>query len=100
MSGAFATASLVQAQAEFVRATPGELRGRAIGVAAAGLIGVQGLAVLLGGVVAQVWGARAAVALCGALGIAVALVVTDAHVRSRGIGDGPTCRAAVARAEG
>ena len=100
ISGAFATASLVQAQAEFVRATPGELRGRAIGVAAAGLIGAQGLAVLLGGVVAQVWGARAAVALCGALGIAVALVITDAHVRSRGLGDGPTCRAAVARAEG
>jgi len=100
ISGAFATASLVQAQAEFVRVTPGELRGRAIGVAAAGLIGAQGLAVLLGGIVAQVWGARAAVALCGALGIAVALLVTDAHVRSRGIGDGPTCRAAVARAEG
>ena len=56
VSGAFATASLVQAQAEFVRVTPGELRGRAIGVAAAGLIGVQGLAVLLGGVAAQVWG--------------------------------------------
>jgi predicted MFS family arabinose efflux permease len=100
ISGAFATASLVQAQAEFVRVTPGELRGRAIGVAAAGLIGAQGLAVLLGGIVAQVWGARAAVALCGALGIAVALLVTDAHVRSRGIGNGPTCRAAVARAEG
>jgi predicted MFS family arabinose efflux permease len=100
ISGAFATASLVQAQAEFVRATPGELRGRAIGVAAAGLIGAQGLAVLLGGVVAQVWGARAAVALCGALGIAVALVITDAHVRSRGLGDVPTCRAVVARAEG
>ncbi|HEX5811572.1 MAG TPA: MFS transporter [Pseudonocardia sp.] len=100
LSGAFATASLVQAQAEFVRVTPGELRGRAIGVAAAGLIGVQGLAVLLGGVAAQVWGARAAVALCGALGIAVALVVTDAHLRTRTIGDRPTCRAAVARAEG
>jgi hypothetical protein len=79
--GACATACLVQAQAEFVRATPVHVRGRAIGVAASGLVGVQGVAVLAGGVVAQVWGTRAAIALCGALGMALALIATRAHQR-------------------
>ena len=83
VSGACATACLVQAQAEFVRVTPADLRGRAIGVAAAGLVGAQGVAMLLAGVVAQVWGARAGVALCGAFGTALALVVSRAHLRMR-----------------
>lgn len=82
VSGACATACLVQAQAEFVRVTPEHLRGRAIGVAAAGLVGAQGVAVLVGGVAAQLWGARGAIALCGVLGMALALVVTRVHLRT------------------
>ena len=100
LSGACATACLVQAQAEFVRVTPAELRGRAIGVAAAGLVGAQGVAMLLGGVVAQVWGARAAVALCGAFGMVLALVVTRAHLRMPLTDTAPVARAGVVAVEG
>ena len=100
VSGACATACLVQAQAEFVRVTPAELRGRAIGVAAAGLVGAQGVAMLLGGVVAQVWGARAAVALCGAFGMALALVVTRAHLRTPRTDTARVARAGVVPVEG
>jgi predicted MFS family arabinose efflux permease len=82
VSGACATACLVQAQAEFVRVTREHVRGRAIGVAAAGLVGAQGLAALLGGLAAHAWGARAAIALCGALGAGLALVVTRAYLRT------------------
>jgi len=100
LSGACATACLVQAQSEFVRVTPAELRGRAIGVAAAGLVGAQGVAMLLGGVVAEVWGARAAVALCGAFGMVLALVVTRAHLRMPLTDTAPVARAGVVAVEG
>jgi hypothetical protein len=84
LSGACATACLVQAQADFVRATPPELRGRAIGVAASGLIGVQGLVVLAGGTAAEVVGAQAALAGSGSLGLAAAAGLAVAHHRTRG----------------
>jgi len=99
VSGACATACLVQAQAEFVRVTPERLRGRAIGVAAAGLVGAQGVAVLLGGVAAHVWGARGAVALCGALGTVLALVVVRAHLRTPVADSGIPARAGVVGVE-
>ena len=100
IAGACATACLVQSQAEFVRVTPVGLRGRAIGVAAAGLVGVQGIAMLLGGVAAQIWGARGAVALCGAIGTALALVVTWAHLRTPVAGGALAVRAGVVPVEG
>ena len=53
LSGMASTAYLLQAQASFVRATPDAGRGRAIGVAASGIIAGQGVAVLLGGVLAD-----------------------------------------------
>ena len=56
-----------------MRAVPPDVRGRAIGVAASGLIGVQGLAMLLTGWAAEIWGARAAVAVCGVVGFALAV---------------------------
>jgi MFS family permease len=82
-AGACATACLVQCQADFVRATPAHHRGRAIGVAASGLIGVQGLAMLLGGWAAEAWGARAAVAACGVVvfGAAVGSTVVSTGLR-------------------
>jgi hypothetical protein len=83
LSGACATACLVQAQAGFVRATPAQLRGRAIGVAASGLIGVQGLAVLAGGVVAESASAAAALAGCGVLGLVAAAGLAVALRRTR-----------------
>lgn len=83
LAGAGATACLVQAQAEFVRATPDALRGRAIGVAASGLITAQGVAVLLGGLAAEASTARAAVAGCGALGALVGIGIALALRRER-----------------
>jgi predicted MFS family arabinose efflux permease len=86
-AGACATACLVQCQADFVRATPPHLRGRAIGVAASGLISVQGLAMLLTGWAAEGWGTRAAVAICGMVGVGLAVVLTGLRVRSATVRD-------------
>jgi MFS family permease len=85
LSGAFSTACLVQAQADFVRVTPPEIRGRAIGVAASGLITAQGVAILAGGVAAEAWGTRSAVAVCGVVGIGLAAVLTGAHLRTHAV---------------
>lgn len=83
VGGAFATACMVQAQADFVRATPDALRGRAIGVAASGMVTAQGVAALLGGLAAEAWGPRAAVVGCGAVGALIAVGITVAHLRVR-----------------
>jgi MFS family permease len=90
ISGLFSSACLVQAQASFVRATPDELRGRAIGVAASGLIAAQGIAILLAGVLAERIGAVPTVGLTGLVGALVAGVLAlrwrRAAVGSRGFG--------------
>jgi MFS family permease len=90
ISGLFSSACLVQAQAGFVRATPDELRGRAIGVAASGLIAAQGIAILLAGVLAERIGAVPTVGLTGLVGALVAGVLAlrwrRAAVGSRGFG--------------
>ncbi|OLL70428.1 hypothetical protein Ae168Ps1_6175c [Pseudonocardia sp. Ae168_Ps1] len=53
LSGAAVAAALIQAQAGFVRRTPAEARGRATGLAAAGLIGAQGIGLLAAGLLAE-----------------------------------------------
>jgi MFS family permease len=68
VSGMLSTAYLLQTQASFVRATPDGSRGRAIGVAASGIIAAQGAAVLLGGLLADASDPATAVAVAGALG--------------------------------
>jgi MFS family permease len=73
VSGMFATAYLVQAQACFVRATPDALRGRALGVAASGIVAAQGLAVLGGGALADLTDAATAVAMSGGIGSLLAV---------------------------
>ncbi len=83
LSGLFSTAYLMQAQASFVRATPAGIRGRAIGVAASGIVAGQGVAVLVGGLLADLWTPSVAVAVCGAAGITVASVGAVAWQRSR-----------------
>lgn len=72
LSGACATAALVQAQAGFVRATPADVRGTATGVAASGLVAAQGVAILLGGLVAERASPPIALAACGAGGLLLA----------------------------
>ncbi|QJY49457.1 MFS transporter [Pseudonocardia broussonetiae] len=73
VSGMASTAYVMQAQASFVRATPAAIRGRAIGVAASGIVAGQGVAVLAGGVLADLTTPSTAVALCAAAGVVVAL---------------------------
>jgi MFS family permease len=68
VSGMLSTAYLLQTQASFVRATPDGGRGRAIGVAASGIIAAQGAAVLLGGLLAEASDPATAVAVAGVLG--------------------------------
>ena len=82
LSGAFSTAYVMQAQACFVRATPDAIRGRAIGVAASGIVAGQGVAVLAGGLLADVWSTSASIAACAAAGVLVALVGSVAWERA------------------
>jgi MFS family permease len=53
----------------FVQAVPSAFRGRAFGVAVAGLSGAQGLGVLLAGAGAEVLAPSTVVALCGMVGL-------------------------------
>jgi MFS family permease len=83
LSGALSTAYLIQAQAGFVRSTPDRERGRAIGVAASGLLAAQGVAVLTGGWIADQWGAAEAITAAALAGIALC-VASAAALRSAG----------------
>jgi MFS family permease len=74
LSGMLTTAYLMQAQASFVRATPDVIRGRAIGVAASGIIAGQGVAVLVGGLVADISTPSTAIVSCAAAGVLVSVV--------------------------
>jgi len=73
VSGMLSTAYLLQTQASFVRATPDAGRGRAIGVAASGIIAAQGAAVLVGGLFAEAWDPATAVAVAGGIGALLSL---------------------------
>jgi predicted MFS family arabinose efflux permease len=72
----------VQVITEFVRAVPDQQRGQAIGIGSSGLLAVQGFGVLLGGVVASLWGVNAAVASAGLLGAVLALGLSWVYHRT------------------
>jgi MFS family permease len=82
VSGMLCTAYLMQAQASFVRATPEDVRGRAIGVAGSGVIASQGVAVLVGGLLADLWDPAVAITVSAAAGIALALAGAGAWRRA------------------
>ncbi len=86
----------------FVQAVPSAFRGRAFGVAVAGLSGVQGLGVLLAGLSAEVLPPSTVVALCGAIGLVAVAGPLVAFRRTRGhaVGDEPTTDGADADPEG
>lgn len=63
----------VQAAVTFVQLVPDEQRARAFGLAAAGLLGVQGLGILAFSSLAQVMDVRHTVALAGAMGMLAAV---------------------------
>nr|WP_243851533.1 MFS transporter [Modestobacter marinus] len=67
----------------FVQAVPSAYRGRAFGVAAAGLAGVQGLGVVLAGLGAEALAPSTVVALSGGIGLVVVVVPLIALRRSR-----------------
>jgi MFS family permease len=71
----------VQVMSSYVRGTPPEKRGQAIGIGASGLIAVQGIGVLPGGIAASLWGASTAVALAGLLEALAAVWLTMAWRR-------------------
>lgn len=72
VSGMASTAYLLQTQASFVRATPDRGRGQAIGVAASGLIAAQGVAVLAGGLLADLTTPSTSIATISAIGVLLA----------------------------
>lgn len=85
VSGMFSTAYVLQAQASFVRATSDEIRGRAIGVAASGILAGQGVAVLAGGLLADLWSPSTSIAVCAAAGMVIALIGTVAWWRATSV---------------
>ena len=66
----------VQVITEFVRTVPDQHRGQAIAIASSGLTAIQGVGVLLGGIVAGLWGVNGAVAGAGALGAVLAAALS------------------------
>lgn len=69
LSGACAVGYQMQAGARFVQILPDQVRAQGMGVMSSGLLTVQGLGILAGGVVAGFTGPALAVALAGAAGI-------------------------------
>ncbi|RBY93542.1 MFS transporter [Blastococcus sp. TF02-8] len=67
----------------FVQAVPSAYRGRAFGVAASGLSGIQGLGALVSGVAAEGVGAAVVVAVAGGLGMIAVAPTLVAYRRTR-----------------
>lgn len=65
----------VQVVTEFVAAVPPEIRGQGIAIASSGLLGAQGLGLLLGGLIAQLSSASTGVAVAGAAATVLATVL-------------------------
>ncbi len=59
----------VQLIAEYITAVPDHGRGQAMGLASAGLLAVQGIGLLAGGALAQVWAVVPTIAATGAAGL-------------------------------
>jgi MFS family permease len=75
---------LIPLNVSFVQAVPSAFRGRAFGVAVAGLYGVQGIGVLGAGLAAEGLPPSGVVAVSGALGLLAVVVPLIAYVRTQG----------------
>ena len=73
----------VQASTTFMRVVPDDRRGQAFGLAQSGLIAVQGLGIAVFGFVGDQVGAPHAIALAGAIGSALAIVLGISWERAR-----------------
>lgn len=78
----FLSSYMVLAHTGFIRTAPDDRRGQVIGVGSAGLIGGQGLGVLLAGLLGDLLGAHLAIATCAAAGILTAIAITTSGRRS------------------
>ena len=83
ISGACATAYLILAQAAFVVGVPDHRRGAAAGLAGAGVLSSQGVAVLAGGVLADATDPVLAVATGGVAGVALTGLSGASWLRAR-----------------
>jgi MFS family permease len=79
-----ACAYQVQAVSMFVRSVPDAQRGRVLGFAASGLLAVQGLGIVAGGVVGASIGMYRVVAIAGATGAVLALPLARVWTRALG----------------
>jgi hypothetical protein len=66
---------------DFVAIVPVSLRGQAIGLASSGLLAAQGVGLLLGGGIASVWAVAPAIAVAGASGSLLAVLLVHARRR-------------------
>jgi MFS family permease len=73
----------IQASTTFMRVVPDHHRGQAFGLAQSGLIAVQGLGIALFGFIGDHVGAAHAIALAGAIGSALAVVLGISWERAR-----------------
>ncbi|MCE7002885.1 MFS transporter [Kibdelosporangium philippinense] len=83
ISGVASTAYLIETQAAFVKRVPEYCRGTAVGLGSAGVQASQGVAIALGGVVADALSPSAAVALAGLSGAGIAVLVGMSWLRAR-----------------
>ena len=72
----------VQLIAEYIAAVPDAMRGQAIGLASAGLLAVQGLGLLIGGALAQIWTVHTTIAVAGAAGVFLASWLAVSRARA------------------
>ncbi len=66
------TCYLVQVITEFAETVPNRTRGQSLGVLTSGMLALQGVGLLLGGVLSQVFASSDAIAICGGLAVVLA----------------------------
>lgn len=72
------------ANAAFVQCVPAERRGQAFGLVQSGLMAVQGIGILIGGLATEQLGPEPVVALAGVMGVTTAAVLAMVWTESRG----------------
>ncbi|HEY3505430.1 MAG TPA: MFS transporter [Actinocatenispora sp.] len=82
------TCYITIAQVTYVRRVPDDRRGRAAGVASAGLQTAQGVGVLLAGALAELMAPSTAIGVCAAAGVLLAVVLATALPRDAARRDG------------
>ncbi|MFG1626179.1 MFS transporter [Kribbella sp. NPDC049227] len=92
LTGCLASYTFI-AQALFVQAIPDDRRGRALGLAGAGLLAAQGLGIAIAGAVADLLTPSAAVGVMGLIGVGVSLLAGQAWNRHHNRGFIPPARA-------